>query len=612
MKTFAYPIPALQVAALLWATGALAAAPPPSTPRSADREKAAIPGAGAPRAPHDRPASNRPALALSVYATAGDILRHLAPAESRDALARRLREMHVSRVFLEGRRGDEYVPPATLREVREFLESRGLHCAGGIATVPGSRFGVKQKGPLGWLNWQNEKTRQDVAGFFLENAPIFDELIVDDFYCTADTSPESDQARGSREWPDYRRDLLVSLIPPMILQPARQAHPGVRLIIKFPQWYDRFHLFGYDPPRMIPAFDQVWVGTEVRNPKTQRMGFVQPTEGYMNFRWLASLAGPKIRGAWFDHIECTPENFIDQAFQSVLAGARELTLFRLGDIAEGHPGDALLARRWPELIDLAEKLEPRPRRGLVFYKPPGSPADDNLYLADYLGMLGLPILPDAAFPADGPAVFLGAQAASDPEILTKSRLLLRRGGLVIVTPAFVRRAGAGAAQLSGLQVETNSIPVTSREVQIGKKSVPLAVPLELDAGVRSGGARILIRAGALRDAPPFLTLRREGRGRIFVLNVRTFSEEDFRAVGEWLLCPRPRGLPDIPKELADELRRHFLAPFRADLQGPTGVGLYLFDRARCLYNFRDDPITVRLSGQSVSLSPHQWHWMDSR
>ena len=50
---------------------------------------------------------------------------------------------------------------------------------------------------------------------------------------------------------------------------------AVRLIIKFPQWYDRFHLFGYDPPRMAEAFDKVWVGTEVRNPLTRRGGLNQ-------------------------------------------------------------------------------------------------------------------------------------------------------------------------------------------------------------------------------------------------------------------------------------------------------------------------------------------------
>ncbi|NUQ11759.1 MAG: PD40 domain-containing protein, partial [Gemmatimonadaceae bacterium] len=343
-------------------------------------------------------------LRISVYATAGDVLRHLGSDEQCERVLAALKPLGVSRLFLEGRRGDEYVPAAQLGRVRDFFLRHQIQSAGAIATVPGADFGIRQNEALGWLNWTTEKTQRDVAAFFAENAPVFDELIVDDFFCTADTSPVSAAERGPREWGEYRRELLVSLIQPVMLQPARRAHPSVRLIIKFPQWYDRFHLFGYDPVRMAAPFDQVWVGTEVRNPQTRRMGFVQPTEGYINFRWLRSAAGSKVRGAWFDHIECTAQNFVDQAFQSVLAGARELTLFRLGDLMENHPGDALLAAKLPELRDLAGKVGLQNPRGIAFYKPPDSDAGENLYLMDYLAMIGLPVLPAAAYPERSPAI----------------------------------------------------------------------------------------------------------------------------------------------------------------------------------------------------------------
>src|SRR5262249_19621072 len=160
-------------------------------------------------------------------------------------------------------------------------------------------------------------------------------------------------------------------------------------------------------------FDQVWVGTEVRDPKTRRMGYVQPTEGFMNFRWLASVAPQKTTGAWFDHIECSAQHFVDQAFLSVLAGARELTLFRLGGLMENHPGDSELPRRLSELFTLAADVKGRDHEGLSFYKPAGSDAVDNLYLADFLGMIGLPIVPVAQFPTNAKVVFLPAQAAAD-------------------------------------------------------------------------------------------------------------------------------------------------------------------------------------------------------
>jgi hypothetical protein len=552
-----------------------------------------------------------PALALSVYATATDVLEHLAPPEKRAATLATLRALRISRVFLEGRRGDEYVPPAMLREVRDWLAAQGIRAAGGIATVPGASFGARQNEDLGWLNWEDPKTRRDIAGFFVENAPVFDELIVDDFFCTGDTSAVSEAARTGRSWSQYRRDLLVSLIEPLLLRPARERRPDARLIIKYPQWYDRFHLFGYDPERMAPPFDQVWVGTEVRNPLTRRMGFVQPTEGYVNFRWLASVCGAKTTGAWFDHIECTPENFVDQAFQSVLAGARELTLFRLGDLAAGHPGDALLARRLPELFDLAACVQDQPRRGMVFYKPPNSDADDNLYLADYLGVLGLPVLPESRWPANAAVVFLGAQAAADPDVVARLRQHLARGRTAVVTPAFLRRAGGAARQLAGVSVGGAGSPATLASVRLGSKSHALPRPLDVDAAVTARGARVRLAGTGAAGVVPLLTERRPGRGRVFMLNARTFSEADFRAADEWLLSPRPLGWSELPSPPADALRRVLLAPLRVKLRAPAGVGLCLFDDAACLYNFHDAPVAVVWNRRALSLPAHGLRWVEA-
>ncbi|MCZ7637078.1 MAG: hypothetical protein M5U12_14195 [Verrucomicrobia bacterium] len=548
---------------------------------------------------------------VSVYATAGDVLQHLATAEQRVRAAAVLAPLRVDRLFLEGRRGDEYVPPDLLREVRDDFHARGVRCAGGIATVPGSRFGTRQDSALSWLNWQSAKTQSDVAQFFRENAPLFDELIVDDFYCTADTSAESEVARGSRSWGEYRRDLLVSLIEPMIVRPAKDAHPGVRLILKYPQWYDRFHLFGYDPARMSPPFDAIWVGTEVRNPQTRRMGFVQPTEGYMNFRWLQSVAGPKVMGAWFDHIECSAQHFIDQAYQSVLAGARDLTLFRLGDLMDGHPGDALLAARLPDLQALAARVRGQTPSGFAFYKPPGSESEENLYLADYLGMIGLPVVPVSSYPTEARAVFLGVQAAADAEALRRAQGQVQRGGAVVVTPAFVRMVGSEAAQWAGVEVGPAAQPLVAETYRFGATLGTFASPLDVDGGVRVTESRARLEVIRGGRPVPLLTERTFEAGRVWVLNVRTFSEADFRESGEWLLAPKPRGLAELPEPFANELRAALLSPLGVAWEAPAGVGLYLFGGGRCLYNFGEATARVRLDGAELELPAHQWRWVSA-
>lgn len=536
-------------------------------------------------------------LRLSVYATAGGIHRYLADSAGRDKAVLVLRDLRINRIFLEGRRGDEYVPPQKLAELRDFFQARGFQVSGGIATVPGQSFGARQVGPLGWLNWESDKTRKGIAGFFTENAPVFDELIVDDFYCTADASPESERARGNRRWGDYRRDLLVSLIDPLMVAPARAARPETRLIIKYPQWYDRFHLFGYDPQRMSRFFHQVWVGTEVRNPLTRRMGFVQPTEGYMNFRWISAAVGGKVTGAWFDHIECTAQNFVDQAWQSVLAGARELTLFHLGDLMEGHPGHAPFKQQIQGMSDLAARVRTRAPRGIACYKPPSSESEENLYLMDYAGMLGLPVVPVAHYPHAEKVAMLGVQAAADPQLIENLRRHLVEGATLILTPALVRALEEEAAPLSGTRTSPEPRPGTVTALRIGDRELKLEAPLDVDTGFSAPPPLVLIRSGAL----PILTERKSSNGRVLVWNVRTFNEADYRASGEWLLAPRPLGLASIPQALADELRTRFLEPLGVRFQAPAGVGFYLFSDFAVFYNFLDRPVETTYNGKPVRI-----------
>jgi oligo-alginate lyase len=540
----------------------------------------------------------RKPLRVSVYATASAVSKFFGDAQSRQAALPKLQALGITHVFLEGRRADEYVPPAVLAEARDWFRVRGFEVTGGIATVPGSQFGTKQDDVLTWLNWESEKTRRDIAAFFRENAAIFDEIVVDDFYCTGDTSPASDTARKGRPWSDYRRDLMVSLMPSLIFEPAREVRPDIRLILKFPQWYDRFHMFGYDPERMPGPFDRIWVGTEVRNPKTRRMGYVQPTEGFINFRWLRSAAGPKTEGAWFDHIESTAENVIDQAYQSVLAGARELTLFSLYDVMGGHPSHPLLGAALGDLRSLADKVAAAPARGVACYKPTASEAHDNLYLMDFTAMLGIPVLPEAHYPETARVAILPAQAATDPMLLTKIRKHLARGATLVMTPALLRLLGPGGAALAGVTVAAQAQPA------LGDGRV------EIDAGLSATASETVIAVEAGGRRVPLLTRKPAGSGAVLVWNVRTFTEDDFRATGERLLAPKPLGISEMPQALLEPLRRAMLAPLNVNLSAPAGVGFYLFGDSACLYSFLDQPAKAEFSGRSLTLPPHRPLWLE--
>jgi hypothetical protein len=175
------------------------------------------------------------------------------------------------------------------------------------------------------------KTQRQIAEFFRENAGVFDEIIIDDFYCSEDTSPESDKARGARDWGQYRRDLLVGLLPSMVFEPARAVRPDVKLIIKYPQWYDRFHLFGYEPARMSAPFNPAcgWA-RQVRNPKRSRYVMCNPSRALLTPLDCRGCRRPRCTARGSDHSKSTCSEIRRPGVAEHRWPARELTLFNCG------------------------------------------------------------------------------------------------------------------------------------------------------------------------------------------------------------------------------------------------------------------------------------------
>ena len=242
-------------------------------------------------------------LSLSIFITTQAVNQYLSTEEGRREAVSLMRANGITKAYLEVYRST-VAPPELLRTASDYLKKEGFEVAGGIATVPGPDFGIRQEAHFEWFNWQNPKTQNDLTKVMEDVAPIFDNFIVDDFLATSDTSAESAAAKGNRDWPEYRRDLLSELSKSIFVDPVKKINPKMNMIIKYPQWYDRYHLFGYDVVRQPQLFDQVWVGTESRGQNTKSFGFVQSYESFIAYRWLASLSGDKIGGAWFDHIDC--------------------------------------------------------------------------------------------------------------------------------------------------------------------------------------------------------------------------------------------------------------------------------------------------------------------
>lgn len=542
--------------------------------------------------------AQRDTLKLSTYATVETTHKLATDAAARAKSLAVLEAMGIQKLYLETSRGCPTLPEAELVFLRDFLRGHGYEVAAGIASHPSSPgYGVKASEGLIWFNYQSSKTQADVAETIRQSAKVFDEVIIDDFFCSGDKSEESNAARGTRDWGAYRRDLLTGLSQSMVLSPAREANPNVRVILKFPQWYDLFDAYGYDPEREPQLFDCVYVGTETRGPRTQRFGFTQPYEGFVNFRWLSSLSRGKIGGAWFDFGDCTGPEFVDQAWMSTLAGARELVVFSFPTFLSGHEGLDYLRDEFPKLVALARSVAAHPAKGIAAYKPPNSAAGNDIYLLDHLGMLGLPLVPVSEFPSSVAVTLLPTQAAADAALLKKITLAAKPGRTFVFTPGLLSAAADGEAlsRMAGVAWPRELAPQQAGQVRIAGEDLAVARGLDLATRLVPGAARIVLAAVVDGEAVPLLTEQEKDGCRMLVLNLRGYGAADFEATGEYLLSPRELGMLDLPTPVCNVLRRAIAGVLVGDTQLPARTTLHLLGDAGCfVQNFNTESVEISL------------------
>jgi hypothetical protein len=344
----------------------------------------------------------------------------------------------VTRVFVESFRSGYTADRQTLLHVKARFEQAGLRVCGCVTTT---NIG---KTSTGWnliSCYTDEPTQKHLQEIFEYAASMFDEIMIDDFWFTDCQCDACQKARGSQSWADYRCDLMTKLSRERILQPARAVNPKVKIIIKYPQWYDEFHHRGYEVLRETADFDKIWVGTETRDYQDKQWGNKVQYEGYFIMRWLGEIGGAKCGGGWFDPYGTHEDTYAEQARQTVLADAREMMLFCYGSLQEdtGPPDVAKLRTEIPGLFKLARLVKGRPLKGIAAPKPPNSDAGDEQYVYDFVGMLGLPLVPTAEVRTDGKAAFLPVHALKDPQLVDKLKTLLAAKTPVLITDGLARR-----------------------------------------------------------------------------------------------------------------------------------------------------------------------------
>ncbi len=368
-------------------------------------------------------------------------------------------------MYVESFRDGYQADREALQRARKEFEAAGFRVSGCVTTT---QVGKKSSGWGPISCYTDFPTQRRIKEIFEYTAALFDEIMIDDFWFTDCACNECEAARKARtvrvgakefpvagdSWEAYRCELMARLSEENVLAAARAINPGVKIIIKYPQWYDRFHERGYEVLRETEDFDRIWVGTETRDYGDKQWGGTAQYEGYFIMRWLGGIGGAKCGGGWYDWLGTTEQTYIEQARQTMLAGAKESLLFCYGGL-QGSTGPAdvrALRSQIPELQQAAVEVQKRQPIGVAAYKPANSHPEKEPRVFDFVGMLGIPLQPTHLFPVDAPAAFFSVHALSDPAIAQKLGAFVKTGRPVLMTDGLARRLEVKAPNVAILPV----------------------------------------------------------------------------------------------------------------------------------------------------------------
>jgi hypothetical protein len=512
-------------------------------------------------------------IKTSLFFTSGDVAKLLATPEDRAATLAYFAPLRVSKVYLEGATAPS-AKKLPLAEIVAWLKGRGLAVSG--AVVPA------EHGPF---CYNDPKDMATLESRVRELAPLVDEIIVDDWLFTTCTCAKCFLGRGSQSWADYRSRLVAEASQRHLIDVAKQLRPNVRVIIKYPNWYEGHRQHGYDVALQTPRFDGVSVGIETRQRWTHDQ-HIPIYSGYVFQRWIGGDAGPKWRSAWLDNyrMQGADDDYVAQVWQAVLARAPEILFWCAGQLQPTNPASDVyphLVERMAEFDALAGMLEGAPR-GIPIHLPLGSVGEYNVF--GYLGMVGLPMSPRTAFPADTRTAIFTLHSLGDANLASGLLQRIRVGKEVFLTWSLLRKL---------------------RETELGRVLDVLAD----DGTVAASSFRIQEapwQYATVQATRSFSFPRIQLTTWPYVRQVALVREDaDF---GVLLHAPYLEGevdvlaLPDnsydllrLPEGVLNALRRPFFEELGVRLTGPGGVALYPFgERQYVLYNMNDGPAAVAL------------------
>src|ERR1022692_2942530 len=523
------------------------------------------------------------------------------------------RQLKVDKVYIEVQRDRRLLTDEQAERTKKFFLDHGVQVAGGMALSAGSVGGQFQS-----FCYTDPQDRAFIKTAVEFAARHFDEVIQDDFFFITTKTDSDIAAKGDKTWTQFRLELTGDAAENLIVKPAKAVNPKVKMVIKFPNWYEHFQGSGFDLEREPKIFDGIYTGTETRDPVMTDQ-HLQQYESYEIFRYFENIAPGRNGGGWVDTYSLRyPDRYAEQVWDTLFAKAREFTVFEwsamtrpleTGDRAawETLPTsfnlfemtNGIVAPTWARVagysLEQADKFRGQlgDPIGIASYKPQQSSGE--AFLHNYLGMIGIPIALHPEFPTNANLVLLTECAKDDPDIVAKIKGQLRAGKSAVITSGLLRALqGKGIEDIAEVRWTDRKFLAHQYAGGFGAGNFstldgvtnPDVLFPEIDFLTNDSWS--LVRAEANGNGFPLLLLNRYSRGVLYV----------------WTMPDNFTDLYALPPGVTSAIKNFVMRGFPVRLDGPAQAALFTYDNAVLIvesYLPVETDVTVSVTGEFTQL-----------
>src|SRR5208283_2188436 len=393
------------------------------------------------------------------------------------------KQVKVDKVYLETTRNADLATDSDVETLKKFLNDRGIKTSGGMGLTAQESNGFQS------YDYNSPADREKIKSMSEFTAKHFDEIILDDFFFSNYKGEDAIAAKGDRSWTEFRTALMDDVSKNLIIAPAKSVNPNVRIIIKYPNWYESFQGLGYDLAVEPKLYDAIYTGTETRDANSGQ--HLQSYQSYLQTRYFNNVKPGGNQGGWIDGGRDV-ERYAEQMWDTFFAKVPEITLFNSMQIMAGlNMGNRGAEVDTNASLNLAALTAPIPQPdgstytpdmvariagysaelldrflgklgkpvGVATYKPCNSVGEP--YLPNYLGMIGVPIDLVPEFHTNAPAVFLTAASSYDQDLVAKVKKFVQAGGRAIATTGLIEVLGEkGFQDIAEIQVAGRRVVAT--------------------------------------------------------------------------------------------------------------------------------------------------------